>query len=107
MKRPAKRNSAKPSKASLGEIWKSWPGLFFKQRADGSFDWTSREMEPYVGVITRTLKPNPKKFWARVHSDDLKAVRARIESCARSGEPIAHVYRVISGSTGKAAYVSE
>ena len=107
MNPPAKRKSAKPSKASPGEPWKSWPGLFFKQRADGSFDWISREMEPYVGVIVRTLKPNPKKFWARVHPDDLKAVRAKTESCARSGEPITHVYRVVTDSTGKIACVSE
>src|SRR5258708_147843 len=107
MKRPAKRNSAKPSKASPGETWKSWPGLFFKQRADCSFEWISPEMGPYVGVVRKTLKPNPKVFWARLHPGDLKAVGAQIESCARSGEPITHVYRVISASTGKIAHISE
>jgi nitrogen-specific signal transduction histidine kinase len=107
MKRPVKRDSRKPPKASASNFWESWPGLLFKQRADCSFEWVSREMESFVGVIAKSSKQNPEQFWAHIHPADVKALNAKIESCARSGQAINHTYRVINNSTGKLAYVSE
>ena len=107
MKRPPKNHPTATPNSNATHPCQSWPGLFFKQRADLSFEWAAPEMEKFMGATSKPMRFTPERFWAIVHPADVVMLQKQIELCQQSGQWVSHDYRVCHPNTGQVSYVSE
>jgi len=105
MKRPTRSSSARSSQVPDLYLWRSCPAFLFRQRADLSFEWATREMERLLGFTTRASRKSAANFWGIIHPGDVEAVLQQIQCSIQSGKEITHTYRI--QSDGRVAYISE
>ena len=107
MKRRTTLGPAPFSEAVDANSTQSWPGLFFTQRADLTFEWVGAELQRFIGLSAESLKASPKRFWTLVHPSDVEAVRRQIRAAMDSGRGITHSFRVCHGANPRVSHVSE
>src|SRR5205085_11993940 len=106
MKRLAKRDSPAVSGPRRASPSQSWPGFFFRQRADLSFEWITREVEKLFSATAKSRLASPAQFWAMVHPADLEPLRHQLQSCAKSRQWLTHTFRLRQAG-GQVIYISE
>ena len=65
--------------ALSNSLLQRWPGAFFQQRADFTFESVSPRMETLTGVSASQLEKTPELFWQVVHELDVERVKKEVE----------------------------
>ena len=84
-----------------------WPGVYFRQRPDFSFEFISDGIEQLTGVPPSTWQHQPKLFWQVVHELDADELRQQIKRLPPPPDGATLTYRVRNLRTGRVAYISE
>ncbi len=95
------------STPSLRALLGHGPGVFFRQRADYTFDFVSPRIVELTGVPARSWQRQPKLFWEVVHELDVAALQQQLLRCAESAEGLTSSYRLRHRQTGQVACISE
>jgi two-component system cell cycle sensor histidine kinase/response regulator CckA len=96
-----------PAEATLARLMQYWPGVFFRQSADFTFDYVSPKIEELTGLPAASWRKSPAQFWQVVHELDADELRQQIKNAAQSAESIRTVYRIRHTQAGRVAYISE
>ena len=86
---------------------KFWPGVFFRQRIDFSFEFVSPRIEEITGVPLAQWLSEPDILWQVIHELDAEDLRVQMKHTARSQQTVSSSFRVRNLRTGKIAYLSE
>ena len=83
--------SALAPAASLESLLRSvlphWPGIFFRQRPDLTFEIVGGDLFELTGVPVARWERAPDVFWGLVHELDEEEVRRQLSEAAERTEP--------------------
>src|ERR1041385_5931009 len=96
-----------PAEETLDRLMQYWPGVFFRQRADFSFEFVSPKIEELTGLAAASWLKSPGQFWQVVHELDADELRQQIKNAAQTSDSIRTVYRIRNIQAGRVAYISE
>ena len=88
-------------------LLRCWPGVFFRQRADLSFEFVSPRIEEFTGVSDAEWLQKPETLWQAIHELDVEEWKAQLKQAAISAEPVAHQFRIRNLRTGHISYLAE
>ena len=86
---------------------KFWPGVFFRQRTDFSFEFLSPRIEEITGVPLAHWLNEPDTLWQVIHELDAEDLKVQMKHTAQSRQAVSSSFRVRNLRTGKIAYLSE
>lgn len=86
---------------------KFWPGVFFRQRTDFSFEFLSPRIEEITGVPLAHWLNEPDTLWQVIHELDAEDLKVQMKHTAQSRQAVSSSFRVRNQRTGKIAYLSE
>ena len=84
-----------------------WPGVIFSQRADGSFEFVSPQIESLTGVPVSQWSRQSQWLWQVVHEADVADLQLQMQHAARTGRPVTSTFRVRHLQSGRVSYVLE
>lgn len=93
--------------APAASLMQNWPGVFFRQRADFTFEFVSPKIEELTGWPAEVWHRHPALFWQAVHELDADELDQQIKRSAHSPQGTSSTYRVRHAHTGRITYISE
>ena len=93
--------------ALSNSLLQRWPGAFFQQRADFTFESVSPRMETLTGVSASQLEKTPELFWQVVHELDVERVKKEVERVPDMPEGVTSLFRIRQAPSGRVIYISE
>src|SRR5713226_6214765 len=83
-----------PAEATLDRLMQYWPGVFFRQRPDFSFEFVSPKIHELTGLTAESWLNTPSPFWQVVHELDADELRQQIKNAAHTTDSVRTVYRL-------------
>ena len=103
--RPQPRCMAPP--IDIQNFIEHWPGVLFRQRTDGTFEFASPRLAELTGFTLERWARDPDLFWKVIHESDAEDYRVRLARVAEVPEGFAHEFRLRHAITGRVAYLTE
>jgi PAS domain S-box-containing protein len=95
------------AESRLEQLTEYWPGVVFGQRADGSFEFISPQVESLTGVAPSQWQRQSHWFWQVVHEADAAELERQMRQAARTGRPVTTTFRIRHLQSGRVSYVLE
>lgn len=95
------------AESRLEQLTDYWPGVVFGQRADGSFQFISAQVESLTGVSPARWRRQSHWFWQVVHEADAAELERQMQVAARTGRPVTTTFRIRHLQSGRVSYVLE
>jgi PAS domain S-box-containing protein len=95
------------AEARLEKLMEYWPGVIFSQRADGSFEYVSPQIEQLTGVPTAQWLRQSHWFWQVVHEGDSGELQQQMQQAAKTGRPVTSTFRIRHLQSGRVSYMLE